>query len=59
MIFVLALLFLVAAGFGWQRAARRGGTTADRAQYALAHAIPAFLIGLIVVVAAANFGWLG
>ena len=38
------------------RAARRGGTTADRAQYALAHGIAAFLVGLLAVVIAARMG---
>lgn len=46
----LALIMMVAAGaVGWLRATRRGGTRADCWQYAAAHAIPAFLIGMIVI----------
>lgn len=51
------VLFLIAAVIGWRRAARRGGTIADKLQYALAHGIPAFLIGLVAVIAAARLGW--
>lgn len=56
---VALVLFAIFAVIGWRRAARRGGTTADRLQYAMAHGIPAFLIGLIAMVVAANLGWLG
>jgi hypothetical protein len=57
---VLALiLFAVFAMIGWRRAERRGGSTADKLQYAMAHGIPAFLVGMVVMVVAANFGWLG
>lgn len=44
------LSFTVGAAFGWRRATVRQGTTADKVQYALAHGIPAFLIGMIVLV---------
>lgn len=53
------VLFLIAGAIGWRRAARRGGTVADRVQYALAHGIPAFLIGMVAVLIAARAGWLG
>lgn len=43
-------LFIIGAVIGWRRAARRGGSAADKAQYALAHGIPAFLLGAIIVV---------
>lgn len=59
MLAVIVLLSLVAAAIGWRRAARRGGRTADRLQYAAAHGIPAFLIALVLAVAAANLGWIG
>ncbi len=54
---VALILFAIFAMIGWRRAARRGGTTADKLQYAMAHGIPAFLAGLILVVAGLNFGW--
>lgn len=48
---IIGIVFFVIGGFiGWRRAARRGGTVADRVQYALAHGIPAFLIGMLVTV---------
>lgn len=56
---VALALFVVFAAFGFVRAGRRGGKTADRLQYALAHGIPAGLAGLIVMTLAAHMGWLG
>jgi UPF0716 family protein affecting phage T7 exclusion len=56
---VALILFAIFAMIGWRRADRRGGTTADKMQYAMAHGIPAFLIGMIVMVLAASWGWLG
>ena len=56
---VALILFAIFAVIGWRRAERRGGTVADKLQYAMAHGIPAFLVGMVVMVAAANFGWLG
>ena len=41
---------------GWIRAARRGGTQADRWQYAIAHA---FGFGLLGFVAAIVIVWIG
>lgn len=51
------ILFVVFAAVGWLRAARRGGTLADRAQYAAAHGIPAFLLGVLVMIVVARMGW--
>ncbi len=39
---------LIGAVLGWVRAKRRGGTTADRVQYAIAHAVAFGLAGLIL-----------
>ena len=41
---------LVGFGFGWVRAARRGGTTGDKVQYGLGHA---FAFGLAALAIAA------
>ena len=55
---VLAIaLFVIGAAIGWRRAARRGGTSADKVQYALAHGIPAFLAGAVIVVILLRSGW--
>ena len=56
---VALILFAIFAVIGWRRAERRGGTTADKLQYAMAHGIPAFLLGMILVVVGLNFGWFG
>ncbi len=53
------VLGLIAAAIGWRRAVARGGTAADRWQYAAAHGIPAFLIGLVVMTIAARMDLLG
>lgn len=50
---------LAAALLGWRRAAAQGGNTADKWQYAAAHAIPAFLVVIILMTVAARMGWLG
>ena len=46
---IVLVAFALGCGVGWMRAARRGGKTADRLQYALAHGIPAALLALILV----------
>ncbi len=55
---VAIIVGLIGAALGWVRAARRGGGIADRAQYAAAHGLPAFLVTMILMVIAANLGWL-
>ena len=56
---VALILGLAGAALGWTRAGRRGGSTADRLQYAAAHGLPAFLVGMILMVIAGNLGFLG
>jgi len=57
---MLLVIAAVAAGtIGWMRAARRGGNTADRVQYALAHAIPATLAVLALQILLVRTGLLG
>ena len=53
------ILMTLAAAIGWHRAGKRGGTKADRWQYAVAHAIPAFLVTMILMTIAGHLGWLG
>ena len=52
------IAFVLGCALGWMRAARRGGATPDRIQYALAHGIPAGLVALAAVTIAARMGWL-
>jgi len=56
---MLAILagFLVAGAVGWVRAGRRGGTTGDKLQFALAHGVPAALLVLIVQVLVLRIGF--
>ncbi|MEM1343348.1 MAG: hypothetical protein AAGI34_02070 [Pseudomonadota bacterium] len=56
---VTALTFIAAGVLGWTRAARRGGRTADKVQYALVHAIAATLAILALQILAFNMGWIG
>ena len=44
------IAFALGCALGWMRAARRGGNTPDRIQYALAHGIPIGLVALAGVV---------
>lgn len=53
------ILMALAGAIGWHRAGKRGGTTADRMQYAVAHAVPAFLVVMIAMTVAGHMGWLG
>ncbi|MGR3718334.1 MAG: hypothetical protein ACU0B1_16490 [Thermohalobaculum sp.] len=55
---LVGIAFVLGFGLGWYRAARRGGGTPDRIQYALAHGIPAGLAALAAVTVAARMGWL-
>lgn len=45
---ILPVAFVIGAAIGWMRAARRGGTRADKLQYAAAHALAVMLLALIV-----------
>jgi hypothetical protein len=46
---LILVAFVLGCALGWFRAARRGGGTPDRIQYALAHGIPAALITLAAI----------
>ncbi len=46
---LILVAFVLGCALGWFRAARRGGGTPDRIQYALAHGIPAALVALVAV----------
>lgn len=45
--------FILGCLLGWYRAGRRGGSVADRVQYALAHGIPVALVTLGLLIALA------
>lgn len=47
---IVLVAFIVGAILGWFRAAKRGGTTGDKVQYALVHAIAGALIALVVMI---------
>jgi hypothetical protein len=48
---ILILAFAAGAAVGWRRAAARGGTTADKLQYALAHGFAGLLAGIVLALA--------
>ncbi len=47
--------FILGCLIGWYRAAKRGGSFADRVQYALAHGIP---IALVTLAGLIGLAWL-
>ena len=53
---IVLAAFVLGCLVGWLRAARRGGTTADRLQYALAHGIPAGLAAVVLVTLGIRLG---
>lgn len=48
---IALLCLLIGAVVGWLRAARRGGTTADKLQYAAVHGIAFGLLALTAAIA--------
>ena len=52
---VIAALILGAL-FGWRRAARLGGTRADRLQYAAAHGMGFAVLGIFLTIFIARMG---
>ncbi|QIE55259.1 hypothetical protein G5B40_07200 [Pikeienuella piscinae] len=51
--------FIIGLIFGWVRAARRGGGTADRLQYAIGHGVAFGIAGLVFGVILLRAGLLG
>jgi hypothetical protein len=43
----LILAFIIGCVIGWRRAAARGGSAADKAQYAVAHGFAGLLLLLV------------
>ncbi|MEO1490704.1 MAG: hypothetical protein AAFV19_00945 [Pseudomonadota bacterium] len=56
---VALILAAIFGAIGWMRAARRGGTQADKLQYALAHGFAAFVVGMVGMTVAGHMGLLG
>ena len=52
---VIACLILGAA-IGWMRAAKVGGTTADKLQYAAAHAMALSVLGIFLTIYLSRVG---
>ncbi len=55
---LLPIAFALGALVGWRRAARRGGDTLDRLQYAAAHGILFTLVALAGAIFAQRAGWI-
>ncbi len=47
---------VIGAILGWMRASKRGGNTADKLQYAVAHGIALLLVGYFIALLMAKFG---
>ncbi len=54
MIVIAALL--LGAAIGWMRAAKVGGTTADKLQYAAAHGLALAVVGIFVTILITRMG---
>ena len=53
---VLIIAFIAGAALGWSRAARRGGSTPDRVQYALAHGFAGLVLAAVLALILGFFG---
>lgn len=47
---------IVGAALGWWRAAKRGGNRLDKLQYAAAHGIAFFILGLVTTIVFDHLG---
>jgi len=47
---------IIGAILGWIHATKRGGNTADKLQYAVAHGIALLLVGYFIALFMARFG---
>lgn len=57
---MLPLVCLIAGLFtGWIRAAKRGGGTADKVQYAIGHGLAFGLLGFVAAIILTRLGLLG
>ena len=54
---IALILMILAAAWGWRLAARRGGNTPDKLQYAAAYGVAAFLMGMVGMTIAVNMGF--
>ena len=54
---ILPVAFLLGGLLGWNRAAKRGGSTADKLQYGVTHGIAFLLAALLVTLLADMIGF--
>ncbi len=53
---IVIAAFLLGAAVGWMRAAKAGGGTADKLQYAAAHGLALTVVGLFLTVLITRLG---
>ncbi|WP_170293981.1 hypothetical protein [Paracoccus limosus] len=53
---IVLVAILLGAVIGWMRAARLGGSRADRLQYAAAHALAFAALGVFITIILARMG---
>lgn len=53
---IVIAAFLIGAAIGWVRAAKAGGTTADKLQYAAAHGLALTVLGVFLTVYLTRMG---
>ncbi|MCJ1902557.1 hypothetical protein MR829_19580 [Paracoccus versutus] len=53
---IVIAAFLIGAAIGWMRAAKAGGSRADKLQYAAAHALALTVLGLFLTILLSRMG---
>jgi len=53
---IVIAAFLIGAAIGWMRAAKAGGSRADKLQYAVAHGLALTVPGVFLTVALSRMG---
>ncbi|MBB4626038.1 MULTISPECIES: hypothetical protein [Paracoccus] len=53
---IVIAAFILGAAIGWMRAAKAGGSRADKLQYAAAHALALTVLGIFLTVFVSRMG---
>ncbi|WP_287882936.1 MULTISPECIES: hypothetical protein [Paracoccus] len=53
---IVIAAFILGAAIGWMRAAKAGGSRADKLQYAVAHALALTVLGIFLTVFVSRMG---
>ncbi|SIP87841.1 hypothetical protein [Paracoccus thiocyanatus] len=53
---IVIAAFILGAAIGWRRAAKAGGSRADKLQYAVAHALALGVLGMFLTIVLSRLG---